>query len=69
MIKALASTLSKTINFNNKFILTFSTVKDALKKKLDEEIKYEAENKPSTNEYINFFNNNGWDVNYNGTQV
>ena len=69
MIKAVTSALTKTITFNNRSILTFSSVKDALKKKLDEEIKYEGENKPSTNEYINFFNNNGWDVNYNGTQV
>lgn len=69
MIKSLTSSLSKTIRFPQPTLFAFSSVRDALKKKLDEEIKYEGDNKPSTNEYINFFNNNGWDVNYTGTQV
>jgi hypothetical protein len=46
-----------------------SNVRDTLKSKLDEEITYESENKPSVNEYTNYFNNNGWDINYKGTQV
>lgn len=69
MIKAVASGLNRALKINQSSIFAFSSVKDALKKKLDEEIKYEGENKPSINEYINFFNNNGWDVNYTGTQV
>ena len=69
MIKAVASGLARAFKLNQAPILAFSSVKDALKKKLDEEVKYESENKPSISEYMNFFNNNGWDVNYSGTQV
>ncbi len=69
MIKAVASTLSKTIKLHQGSLFAFSGVKDALRKKLDEEIKYEGDNKPSINEYVNYFNNNGWDINYTGTQV
>lgn len=69
MIKAFVSSLSRAGKITQPSILAFSSVKDALKKKLDEEIKYQGDNKPSVNEYVNFFNNNGWDVNYTGTQV
>lgn len=69
MIKAVSSGLNKALKLNQSSVFAFSSVRDALKKKLEEEIKYEGENKPSINEYINFFNNNGWDVNYTGTQV
>lgn len=69
MIKAIACSLAKSVKLSQQSIFAFSSVKDSLKKKLDEEIKYESDNKPSVNEYINFFNNNGWDVNYSGTQV
>lgn len=70
----IARTLARSVlklralpTINTKFFA--SNVRDTLKVKLDEEITYESENKPSINEYTNFFNNNGWDINYKGTQV
>jgi hypothetical protein len=70
IIKNICSTLTRSLKLQSATpIALFSNVRNDLKKKLDEEIKYESENKPSTNEYINFFNNNGWDISYNGTQV
>lgn len=49
MIKAIASSLAKSVKLSQQSIFAFSNVKDSLKKKLDEEIKYEGDNKPSVN--------------------
>jgi hypothetical protein len=42
MIKIFASTVSQTLKFNKVPLCTFSNVRDALRKKLDEEVKYES---------------------------
>ncbi len=40
-----------------------------LKTALQSEIKHEEENKEDISEYVNFFQNQGWKISYDGIQV
>lgn len=42
MIKIFASTVSQTLKLNKVPLFAFSNVRESLRKKLDEEVKYES---------------------------